>query len=87
MAQRGLRAEDPQPVKRVSAMISARVKPRVKLGKADWSPSSSKAVTSTLGELAAEREGAAASAGTKAGAYPPRGTSMRSRLVRPSVRL
>ena len=37
------------PVKRVSAMISDRVKPRVKVGKDDWSPSSSKAVTSTPG--------------------------------------
>ena len=39
-----------RPVKRVSAMISDRVKPRVKLGKADWSPSASKAVTSSRGK-------------------------------------
>ena len=39
-------------MKRVSAMTSERVKPRVKVGKADWSPSSSKAVTSTRGAAA-----------------------------------
>ena len=38
-----------RPVKRVSPMISERVKPRVKVGNDDWSPSASKAVTSTRG--------------------------------------
>ena len=74
------------PVKRVSAMISDRVKPRVKVGKHDWSPSSSKAVTSTRGAPVRARGSATGSALTKTGAYPPRGMSMRRRLVRPSVR-
>ena len=57
-----------RPVKRVSAMISDRVKPRVKVGKDDWSPSSSKAVTSTRGEPARECASATGSARTKTGA-------------------
>ena len=56
------------PVKRVSAMISERVNPRVNVGKDDWSPSSSKAVTSTRGVPASACGSATGSALVKTGA-------------------
>ena len=75
-----------RPVKRASAMISDRVKPRVKLGKDDWSPSSSRAVTSTLGKPSGPCRSGAGSVRRNTGTYPPRGMSIRRWLARPSVR-